>query len=102
MWNRGIGILWVSIKIQRGKNLRLSFPISLKVLMELLDCASDMMALICTVTPKMPASGSHISTHGAKELIQMLMVLLGSITKDGPYDLIDVSADQVSVSIRVK
>jgi hypothetical protein len=102
MWNRGLRIIWLKIQLQNGKNFRLSLPISLNVLMELLDGALDLMTMICMVAPKKPHSASHVSAHSIKELTQLLMILFGSITKDGGYDLVEVSADHVNVSIKVK
>jgi len=32
----------------------------------------------------------------------MLMALLSTITDDGPYDLVDVAAENVKVSIKIR
>lgn len=95
-------MIWFKIHTQNGKSFRLSFPITLYVLLELLDCIYDVLVLACIFVPKKPHSGSRISVHTIKELIPMLMQLLGSITKDGPYDLVDVAADNVKVSIKIR
>ena len=78
------------------------FPISLNVFLELLDSILDLMSLICIFAPKPLISGSHMSVHTAKELITMVIELLCSITEDGPYDLVDVNADDVRVSIKIR
>lgn len=88
--------------MENGKRFRLFFPISLNVFMELLDSTLDLMTLICIFAPKPPNSGSRISVHTVNEIIQMLIDLLGSITQDGPYDLLDVVANNVKVSIKIR
>ncbi|MDF2911563.1 MAG: hypothetical protein K0Q56_2444 [Sporolactobacillus laevolacticus] len=102
MSTRALQVIWFKIQTQNGKSVRLHFPISLYVLLELLDCFLVLIKLVCLFAPKRPSSGSHISIHAIKELIPMLMELLRSITKDGPYDLVDVAADNVKVSIRIR
>lgn len=102
MSTRALQVMWFKIQMQNGKNFRLYFPISVYVLLELLDCFLDLIEFVCLFVPKRPSSGSHISVHAIKDLIPMLMELLSTITKDGPYDLIDVEADNVKVAIKIR
>lgn len=92
----------LNVRTDNGKKFRLFFPISLNVFRELLDCLEDLTSLACVFTPKTPKQVSHISVRGVRELIRMLITLLGTINEDGPYDLVNVDADNVRVSIKIK
>lgn len=102
MWNSGLRVVWFRLNKENGRSLHLHFPISLNVLMELTDCILDIMTLICAFTPKTSKAGSRISMRAVRELVLMLMALLSSITDDGPYDLVDVTAEDVRVSIKIR
>ena len=88
--------------MENGKHIRLCFPISLDVFRELLDSILDVVRLGCAFVPKKPESGAQTSIHTAKELIQMVITLLGAITDDGPYELVDVSAHNAKVQIKIR
>lgn len=102
MSNSGLRIIWFRLHTENGKRFRLLFPISLNVFRELVDSILDLISLICIFTPKTPKSGSRLSIRAVRELLLMLMYLLGSITEDGPYDLVNVAADNVKVSIKIR
>ena len=102
MWNSGLRIIWFRLYRDNGRGFHLHFPISLNVLMELIDSLLDIMTLICALTPKTSKAGSRISVRATRELILMLMALLSSITDEGPYDLVDVAAGNVKVSIKIR
>jgi len=102
MSNSGLKILWFRLRTDNGKKFRLFFPISLNVFRELLDSFVDLTSLACVFTPKTPKKGSHMSVRAVRELLLMLIMLLGTITEDGPYDLINVDADNVKVSIKIR
>ncbi len=102
MSNSGLRIIWFRMYKENGRSFRLLLPISLNVFRDLLDSILDLMSLICIFAPKTPHSGSRISIHTLKELIQMLMNFFGSINDDGPYDLVDIAADKVKVSIKIR
>lgn len=102
MSNRGIRIVFFKLHIENGKKFRFFFPISLNVFRELLDSFIDLITVISLFTPKKLAPGERIPVREVKEIAKMIMQLLGSITDDGPYDLVDVSADKVKVSIKVR
>lgn len=95
-------MIWFRLHKEKGRSIRLCLPISLHVLLELLDSLLDVITLICMFAPKKPRFYSGMSVHTAKELTEMLMALLGSITEDGPYDLVDVAADHAKVSIHIR
>lgn len=102
MSNKGLRIVWFNLRTEKCKHFHLAFPISFNVFRELLDSMLDLMTLMCVFAPKAPSSGSHMSVHAVKKLVRMLLELFGSITDDGPYDLVDVAADNVKVSIKIR
>ena len=102
MSSSGLRIVWFKLNTENGKKFRLFFPISLNVFRELLDSFIDLITVICLFAPKSFAPGASIPVHAVKDTANMLMQLLGSITDDGPYDLVDVSADNVRVSIKIR
>ncbi|MEA4894943.1 MAG: hypothetical protein VB064_06735 [Oscillospiraceae bacterium] len=102
MSNRGLRIVWLRLRIEKGKRFRLFFPIPLGVFRELLDNLHDLMALICVFVPKRSENNPGFSVYAVKELILMLILFLGSITDYGPYDLVDVTADKVRASIKIR
>jgi hypothetical protein len=101
MSNSFFPIVWCKLQTKRKKRFCLVFPVSLFVFRELLDCLLDLMELICFFAPKNKNSVARFSVHAAKELAGMLLNCLGSIHGDGPYELIDVFANDVKVSIKV-
>lgn len=98
MSNRTIQTIWFDIKFKNGR--RFQFPVVLNIFRELMDCALDLTTLACLCTPK--ASSLHPLTHATGDLIEMLLKLTGELTKDRPYNLMDVSADDVKVMLKVK
>ena len=102
MSSRGFRVIWLRLRQENGKRFHLHFPIYLNVFIELLDSFADIMAVACVFVPKRFDSRSEISVRTMRELTLMLIALLGSITDDGPYDLVDVKADNVYVSIKVR
>lgn len=85
---------FVWFKMRTEKNKRLCLPVSCNVFRELLDSIHDVLTFLCIFAPK-----SHAAS---KEFIRVLMEFFGSINEDGPYDLIDVAADKVQLSIKVR
>ena len=102
MSNRGLRLIWIKVNTENGKKFRLSFPVSLNVFRELLDSFQDLITVMCLFVPKSYAPKNSISIHVVKDIVVMVIELLGSITDDGPYDLVDVEADRVKVSIKIR
>ena len=102
MSNRGLRIVWFKIHTENGKKFRLFFPISLNVFRELLDSFDDLISVICLFTPKTFSPGASVPVRAVKDITEMLIQLLGTMTDDGPYDLVDVSADKVRISIKIR
>lgn len=102
MSNKCLRIIWFKLSAENGKGFHLRFPISLSVFLELLDSIDDLLTVIGYFAPKSPISGSRLSVHSIKELTRMLIALFGSLTENGPYELIDVTADNVKVSVKIR
>ena len=102
MSNSGLRIILLRVQTDNGKKFRLFFPISLNVFRELIDSVVDLTSLACVFSPKSPKQGSHMSVRAVRELLLMLIMLLGTITEGGPYDLVNVDADNVKVSIKIR
>lgn len=60
------------------------------------------MVLICFFVPKKSNSSLYLSVHNIKELVQMLMKLFDSFTESEPYDLVNLTADKIKVSIKIR
>lgn len=101
---RSFRLIWLKLQIGSKRSFPISIPIPLFVLQELLDCLLDLLTIANLFAPKktIPFSSSHISISSAKMLVIMIMKLLDSIAGNEPYDLIDVTADEVRVLITVR
>ncbi|MFB0921625.1 MAG: hypothetical protein QMB62_12235 [Oscillospiraceae bacterium] len=102
MSNKSLRIIWLKVHTENGKKFQLNFPVSLGVFRELLDSFQDLVIVICLFVPKSFSPKNSISIHAVKEITVMVIGLLGSITDDGPYDLVDVEADGVRVLIKIR
>jgi hypothetical protein len=104
MLNNRFRILWFKLQREENPHLYLSFPISLYVFQELLDCIMDLLELACFFVPKRTNmnSSSPFSVYTVKELVQMMISLFDAITEGEPYDLVDVTADKIKISIKIK
>lgn len=103
MWNRKHRILWLRLQTADNKFFRFSFPIPLYVFWELLDSTLDLSAFVCLFVPDTAHLNTPIpSIYVIKELLQMVMDLLDSLTDDEPYDFIDVTADKIKVSLKIR
>ena len=101
MWTKRVPIIWCKVELQKSRNIRFSLPLSLTVLIELLDCAHDLLSLLYILTPKSASIYAQLSPHQIEELMSALKRLLRSMAEDGPYELLTLSADQLSLSIKV-
>lgn len=104
MLNKGFRVLWVKINVDEHREIHLHFPVSLYVFQELLDCLLDLLALVCMFIPKTAPSfkSPTFYIHSSREVLQMLLKLFDSITDHEPYDLVEVSNDNVKVSIKIR
>lgn len=96
MWIRGYKILWIKLYMEGDRHFHISIPVSMLIAYELTDCVMDLLTLICWFVPK------RNKLHSIKELVKSVIKLIDSLTEGEPYELVDVEADKVSVSILVR
>lgn len=97
-------ILWIKLQMEEKKHINLSIPVPISVIQEILDGTLDLLQLICLFKRNRYYTNttSSISINTIKELLLMTMKLLDSLTEGEPYDLVNVAADKVKVSIKIK
>jgi hypothetical protein len=101
----GFRVAMVKVQVHEKHNINLTFPVPFSILQELLDSALDILELTCFITKgngNWSKSAQLATMHNAKDLVMMSMKLLDSLAGNEPYDLIDVAADNVRVSIRIR
>ncbi len=101
---KGFRLLWIRIRTTNKRFIDIPFPIPLYLFQELLDCFLDLLSVICFFVPKEPDSNpsSRITIHSVKLFVIMLIKLIDSLGGEEPYDLVDVTTDQVQVLIRIR
>lgn len=102
---RNLRILWFKIKTDKTSHFTLTFPIPIYIFNEILDCGYDFFSLLCWLAPngskRIPTSSS-LSPYAIKHFIELTIQLLDSISEEEPYELVNVAADNVKVSIQFK
>jgi hypothetical protein len=104
MSTKSYRFLWIKLELDNRRFLRIPFPVSLYIFQELLDCFLDLLTIACLFTPKVLSSDqpSRITPYAAKTLVQIVMELFASLAGEEPYELVDVTADKVRVSIQIR
>ena len=102
MWNRNLRIIWFKLQMDKNPYIALTFPIPLYMFTEILDCTYELLAVICLFVSKSLISSSSVSVYTIKNLVEMIIKLLDSLVDGEPYDLVDVSADRMRVSIKIR
>lgn len=100
----GFRILWCNFQTEKNKDLSFTFPISLYIFQELLDSILDLLIFVCLFLPKAahPNRSSPYNIYTVKELVEMTIKSFDSLTEDEPYELVDVTAEKIKVSIKIK
>jgi hypothetical protein len=99
---KGLRILWFKLQVEKHKHLCLPLPIPLYIFQELLDCILDLLTLAFLFVPSITNPNSSNTVNTIQELVQMIMKLFDSLTEGAPYDLVDVTADKIKVSIKIR
>lgn len=103
MWNKGLRILWFKIQIDKDKQFGLPFPIPMYIFQELLDCTLDLVTVLCVFTPRLKLNScSSFRVYTIKDLIELTMKLLDTITEDKAYDLVDITSNKVRIFIKIR
>lgn len=101
MLTNRIRILWVKVHIRGGKNFYINLPISLYAFKELLDCIMDLVDVACFLTPAKQLAASSLSIGTISSLMKSFIKLADLLVGGESYDLLDVEADNVKVSIKI-
>ncbi len=100
---KGFRFLWIKLQIENKRFLSIPFPVPLYIFQELLDCALDLLTIAGLFVPKTPnLKSSQITLSTVKELVIMVMKILDSITEGEPYDLVDVTTEEVKILIKIR
>ena len=101
---KGFHLLWIKLRFKNKRFQSISLPISLYFFQELLDCILDLLTLACFFAPKAPDqnSSSQSTLYSAKELVIILMNLMDSFSINEPYDLLDITTDEVKILINFR
>lgn len=102
MWNKSFHIVWFKLDIENNRHFFLTFPVPLYIFQELLDCILDLLTVACLFTPNMRREKNPYKINNIKELVQMTMKLFDSLAEEEPYDLVDVTANKVSISVKIR
>ncbi len=103
MWNKNFRILWIKIHVTENKHFYMNLPISLYAFEELTECVMDLLTLACFFVPKGFSPSPHsVSIHAVKELMVSILRVFKSLTFDEAYDLVEVEAQNVKVSIKIR
>ena len=102
MLNNSLHILWLKLRMETQHRLYLPLPIPLFIFRELFDDTSDLLTIANAFIPKKPDPNSPVTINTIKDLVQLLMKLFDSLTEGEPYTLVDVTADKINFSIKIR
>jgi hypothetical protein len=102
MLNKSFRLIWIKLQMENNIHFNLPFPIPIYIFQELLDCILDLLSLACLFAPNAPKQNTSYSIYVLKEMVQMVIKLFDSMTEGEPYDLVDVTAGQIRVSIKIR
>jgi hypothetical protein len=104
MLNRGFRILWLKVNVNEKKHIHFSFPLPLFIFQDLFDSILDLMTFLSLFVPRKPVtvSSSGVGIHQVREITLSILTLVDSLTEGEPYELVDVSAENVRVSVKIR
>jgi hypothetical protein len=104
MLTKKFHFIWLKLRVEGNHHFHISFPIPLYIFQELLDCILDLLEFAYFFAPKKTSglTSSSISIYSIKALVEMIMCLLDSLTEDEPFDFVDVTADKVKLSLKIR
>ncbi len=98
MWIKNLRLIWVKVKITNPK-FRLSLPISFYVFEEILDSTNDLMTFLCMFLPRRK---SNTKLSIARQTVQITHAMFQGVKEEEPFDLVDVTTEQATVTISFK
>ena len=94
--------MWIKLEFRQNRISRLPVPVPLYVMEEIFDSIQDLLAAICFFVPDGQIKNTPYSIHSLKAMVQMAIRLSGSLTGEEPYELVDITAQHVRVSIQIR
>ncbi len=102
MWNKTFHLMWIKIEFGQNKISKLPVPVPLYIMEEIFDCIQDLLTVACIFAPDGKMKNTPYSIHNLKDMVQMAIKLFGSLTGEEPYELADITAEHVRVSIQIR
>ncbi|MDI3537316.1 MAG: hypothetical protein PWP30_1798 [Eubacteriaceae bacterium] len=97
---RGFRSLWIRLQIKDKHLIPFPFPFSIAVLKDLLESILDLLIIISPFINERTSPYAFNKT--AKELTIQTLKLLNDLNFGESFDLVDVSTDEVKISIKVR
>lgn len=96
--------VWLKIKVESKRYMNISLPVSINAVREILDCFVDLLSAACFFVPNVHKADSdtQMTVFTMRDFVILVEKLLDALTDEGAYNLIDVAADDVNVSIKIK
>lgn len=95
-------IIWVKVDINKGKRLCFNIPLSLYAFYEFLDCTIDLLNVANFFIPNRQQKNFTFSVHTIKVLMEELIYLIDSLIDSEPYEFVNIEAENIKVSIKIK
>ena len=102
MWNKNFRIIWFKLQTEKNPHFGFPFPIPLYIFTEILDCILDLLTFICLFASSSHIKPGSVSVYTLKNLAEMIIALLDSIVDGEPYDLADITAGHIRVSVKIR
>lgn len=94
--------MWIKLEFGQNKITRLPIPVPLYILDEIFDCVQDLLTIVCLFLPGRQVKNTPYTIRNLKDMVQIAIRLSGSLTGEEPYNLVDVTAEHVKVSIQIR
>jgi hypothetical protein len=102
MWNNKFHLMWIKLEFGQNRISRLPVPVPLYIMEEIFDCIQDILTVACLLAPDGKIKNTPYSVHNLKDMVQMAIRLSVSLTGEEPYELVDITAQHVRVSIQIR
>ena len=94
--------MWIKLEFGQNRISKLPVPVPLYIMEEIFDCIQDILTVACLFTTDGKIKNTPYSIHNLKDMVQMAIKLFGSLTGEEPYELVDITAEHVRVSIQIR
>lgn len=96
--------VWLKIKVDSKRYMNISLPISINAVREILGCFVDLLSTACFFVPNVHKTDSdaQLTVFTMRDFVILVETFIDALTDEGTYDLVDVEADDVNVSIKIR